>query len=82
MKDLGDIHYILKMEVHRNRNQRVMMISQHKYIAALMTTDKLGKCAPVMTPQVSGLVLEPETKLSAEQIAAQPFDYRGIVGSL
>ncbi|OWY93553.1 Gag-pol Polyprotein [Phytophthora megakarya] len=33
MKDLGDIHYILKMEVRRNREQRVMTISQRKYIA-------------------------------------------------
>ncbi|GMF23042.1 unnamed protein product [Phytophthora fragariaefolia] len=82
MKDLGDIHYILKMEVYRNRDQRVMMISQRKYIAELITKYKLGESAPVMTPQVPGLVLEPEPKLSAEQFAAQPFDYRGIVGSL
>ncbi|GMF58873.1 unnamed protein product [Phytophthora fragariaefolia] len=82
MKDLGDIHYILKMEVHRNRDQRVMMISQRKYIAELIKKYKLGECAPVMTPQVPGLVLESETKLSAEQIAAQPFDFRGIVGPL
>ncbi|GMF32064.1 unnamed protein product [Phytophthora fragariaefolia] len=82
LKDLGDIHYILKMEVRRNRDQRVMMISQRKYIAELITKYKLGESTPVMTPQVPGLVLEPETKLSAEQIAAQPFDYRGIVGSL
>ncbi|POM64450.1 Retrotransposon Tca5 Polyprotein [Phytophthora palmivora] len=31
-----------------------------------------------MTPQVRGLTLEPETKMSAKQ----PSDYRGIVGSL
>jgi len=37
---------------------------------------------PVMTPQVPGLTLEPETKMSAEQIAAQPFDYRGLAGLL
>ncbi|KAE9307873.1 hypothetical protein PR003_g20891 [Phytophthora rubi] len=82
MKDLGDIHYILKMEVHRNRAQRTMMISQRKYIAELISKFNLVNSTPVMTPQVSGLALEPETKLSAEQIAAQPFDYRGIVGSL
>ncbi|GMF45431.1 unnamed protein product [Phytophthora fragariaefolia] len=80
LKDLGDI---LKMEVHRNRHQRVMMISQRKYIAELITKYKLSESAPVMTPQVPGLVLEPETKLSAEQIAAEPpFDYTGTVGSL
>ncbi|POM58367.1 Polyprotein [Phytophthora palmivora] len=81
MKDLGDIHYILKMEVQRNREQRVMMISQRKYIAELITKYKMVDSAPVMTPQVPGLTLEPETKMSAQQIAAQPYDYRGIVGS-
>ncbi|OWY90842.1 LOW QUALITY PROTEIN: Integrase, catalytic core protein, partial [Phytophthora megakarya] len=49
MKDLGDIHYILKMEVTRNREQRVMTISQRKYIAELVA--KLVDNAPVMTPQ-------------------------------
>lgn len=34
------------------------------------------------TPQVTGIELEPETKMNAEQIAAQKFNYRGLVGSL
>ncbi|OWZ21845.1 LOW QUALITY PROTEIN: Integrase, catalytic core protein [Phytophthora megakarya] len=82
MKDLGDIHYILKMEVARNREQRVMTISQRKYIAELVTKYKLLDSAPVMTPQAPGRTLELETEMTAEQVAAQPYDYRGIVGSL
>ncbi|OWZ05093.1 polyprotein [Phytophthora megakarya] len=69
IKVLGDIHYILKTEVRRNREQE------------LITKYKLVNSAPVMTSQVPGLTLEPGTKVSAEQIAAQPYDYRGNVGS-
>ncbi|OWZ16992.1 Integrase, catalytic core protein [Phytophthora megakarya] len=36
MKDVGDIHYILKMEVRRNREKRAMTISQHSYINDLL----------------------------------------------
>ncbi|KAG3010793.1 hypothetical protein PC121_g14993 [Phytophthora cactorum] len=82
MKDLGDIHYILKMEVHRNRDQHAMTISQRKYIAELITKYKMVESSLGLTPQVPGLVLQPETEMSAEQIAAQPFDYSGVVGSL
>ncbi|GMF16671.1 unnamed protein product [Phytophthora fragariaefolia] len=57
MKDLEDIHYILKLEVHRLRDQRVMMISQRKYIAELITKYNLGDSAPVLTPQGPGHVL-------------------------
>ncbi|POM69384.1 LOW QUALITY PROTEIN: Integrase catalytic core protein [Phytophthora palmivora] len=81
-EDIGDIHYILKMELQHNREQRVMMVSQRKYIVELITTYKMVDSAPVMTPQVAGLTLEPDMKMSAQQIAAQPYDYRGIVGSL
>jgi hypothetical protein len=43
MEDLGDIHYILKMEVQRNRDQRVVMIPQRKYIADLITKIQHGQ---------------------------------------
>ncbi|OWY96110.1 Gag-pol Polyprotein, partial [Phytophthora megakarya] len=35
MKDVGDIHYILKMEVRRNREKRTMSISQQSYVNEL-----------------------------------------------
>jgi hypothetical protein len=82
MKDLGDIHYILKMEVRRNRAENIMTISQHNYVNELVKKFNMEKSAPVATPQLRGVELEPETEMSAQQIAAQRFDYRGLVGSL
>jgi hypothetical protein len=82
MKDLGDIHYILKMEVTRDRARRLMTISQRQYINDLIKKFNLEENKPVATPQLVGEQLLPELGMTAVQIAAQGFDYRGIVGSL
>jgi len=39
-------------------------------------------CNSEPTPQAKRVVLEKEVKLTPDQISAQPFDYRGLVGSL
>ncbi|OWZ06546.1 Gag-pol Polyprotein [Phytophthora megakarya] len=36
MKDLGDIHYLLKMEINRDRANKILSMSQHKYIMVLL----------------------------------------------
>ncbi|GMF64036.1 unnamed protein product [Phytophthora fragariaefolia] len=82
MKDLGDIHYILKMEVRRNRENKTMSISQHQHILDLLKKYKIEKSSAVTTPQLAGRELEPETNTSAAEIGAQNFDYRGLIGSL
>ncbi|KAJ8509101.1 hypothetical protein ON010_g18802 [Phytophthora cinnamomi] len=82
MKDLEDIHYILKMEVRRNRKNRTMTISQHKYIDELLDKFNMGHCTAVTTPQLKEVELVAETKMSPQEIAAQKFDFRGLVGSL
>ncbi|GMF57827.1 unnamed protein product [Phytophthora fragariaefolia] len=79
MKDLGDIHYILKMGVRRNRENKTMSISQHQYILDLLKKYKIEKGSAVTTPQLAGHELEPETNMSAAEIAAQNFDYRGLM---
>ncbi|POM79290.1 Retrotransposon Tca5 Polyprotein [Phytophthora palmivora] len=54
-----------------------MSISQHRYILYLLKKYNIENSSVVATPQVTGLELKPETKMTAEQIAAQKFDYRG-----
>lgn len=83
LNDLGYIHYILKMKVQRNREESTMSISQHQYILKLLHKYNIENSSEVAPPQVAaGLELEAETKLIAEPIAAQKFDYIGLVGSL
>jgi hypothetical protein len=54
MKDLGDIHYILKMEVRRDRARRAMTISQRQYTNNLIEKFGITESKPVSTPQLVG----------------------------
>lgn len=59
-------------------------MSQHKYIHDLLHKFNIQDCNTGPTPQAKSAVLEKKTKtvMTLDQIAAQPFDYRGLVGSL
>ena len=57
-------------------------MSQHKYIMGLLHKFHMTECEPVPTPQAKSAELQKETTLTPAQIAAQPFDFRGLVGSL
>ncbi|GMF48173.1 unnamed protein product [Phytophthora fragariaefolia] len=82
MKDLGEIHYMLKMEIKRDRAQYILSMSQHRYILGFLRKLNMEDCNPVPTPQAKRVVLEKEVKFTTDQITAQPFDYRGLVGPL
>jgi hypothetical protein len=82
MKNLGEAHYLLKMEIKRDRSKRMLSLSQHKYIHDILTRYKMEECNIEPTPQAKSVVLEKEISMTPLEIAAQPFDYRGLVGSL
>ncbi|KAF0702658.1 hypothetical protein AaE_015796 [Aphanomyces astaci] len=82
MQDLGDLHYILKMEVKRNRVDKTMSLSQTKYIHDLLAKFGVQDSTAVSTPQVVGVDLVAEAIMTQDEIAKQPYDYRGLVGSL
>jgi len=82
MKDLGEISYILKMEVTRDMEKKQMTISQKKYIMDLLKKFGVEDLKVATTPQKKDEKLVAESNMSKEMIAVQPFDYRGLVGSL
>ncbi|OWZ08421.1 Gag-pol Polyprotein [Phytophthora megakarya] len=75
MKDLGELHYLLKMEIKRNLEKKTLRLSQQK-------KNKMKDCTIAPTPQAKSVDLEKEANITPDKIAAQPFDYRGLVGSL
>jgi hypothetical protein len=82
MRDLGDVNYLLKMEIKRDIENKITTISQKKYVCDLLKKYNMENSKGVDTPQIVGNKLYPETGMSAQEIADQPFDYRGVVGSL
>ena len=44
MKDLGDASYVLGIEIHRDRAQRVLGLSQKAYIEKMLNRYNMDKC--------------------------------------
>jgi hypothetical protein len=57
MKDLGELHFFLGMEVERNRDERLLRINQIKYLKEILKHFQMEECKPIRVP------LDPKVKL-------------------
>ncbi|KAK1616455.1 hypothetical protein QYE76_021972 [Lolium multiflorum] len=78
LKDLGDLHYFLGLEVHRKDTR--LLLTQEKYVTDLLTRFGMSSCTPCPTPlsTTDTLALTDGTPLGSEDISR----YRSIVGAL
>ena len=76
MTDLGEIHWILNMEVTRDRKNRIIRLSQSQYIESILERHGMADCRPVSTPMEANLKLE---KLVAAEVDVH--DYQSTTGS-
>ncbi|KIL57633.1 hypothetical protein M378DRAFT_16140, partial [Amanita muscaria Koide BX008] len=77
MTDLGEVCWILNMEVTRNRQERTIRLSQSQYIEDILERHGMAECKPVHTPMDSKLKLE---KLHAPEVNVK--EYQRLIGSL
>ena len=80
--DLGEIHYLLKMEICRDRKNRILTISQRRYIEDLIARYGQQNAPIAPTPQSANCTLEPEVKMTEKEVYSQPYKYRELVGAL
>jgi len=78
IKDLGDLHYFLGIEVNRSRDG--LVLSQSRYAGELVKRAGMSDCRPVDTPLSASekLSMADGVKLDAESAT----NYRSIVGAL
>ena len=79
MDDRGELHFILGMEVNRDRNKRILTIDQKLYLKNVLKRFGMEDCKPVSTP------IEPGTKfrkLTADEEVIDESLYQAAVGSL
>ena len=79
MDDRGEVHHILGMEVIRNRNKKLMTISQKLYLEEVLRRFGMEDCKPVAIP------MEPNkkfNKLSADEEPADEKQFQAAIGSL
>jgi hypothetical protein len=79
MKDLGDLHFFLGMEVERDRAQRLLYINQIGYLKEILKRFRMEDCKAI------GVPLDPKTKLKKnvnmdDEMVKVP--YQQAVGSL
>ena len=58
MMDLGDVNWILNMEVTRNCPKRTIQLSQSQYIENILERHGMADCKPATTPMEVNLKLE------------------------
>ena len=71
MKDLGEAHYILGMQIARNRAEKSIHLHQHQYITMVLERTGMADCKPVSTPTDPNTKLEPTA--ATEATTSEPF---------
>jgi hypothetical protein len=55
MKDLGEAYYVLEIEIHSDRRNGVLELSQKSYIEKVLKKFNMHKCNPTPAPIVKGI---------------------------
>ncbi len=79
MKDLRELHFFLRMEVERNRDQRLLCINQIKYLKEILKHFQMEECKPI------GVPFDPKMKLQRNANGndeSKGFPYQQAIGSL
>jgi hypothetical protein len=58
MKDLDEASYVLGIEIHRDRRNGVLGLSQKSYIEKVLKKFNMHKCNPTLAPTVKGVKFE------------------------
>jgi hypothetical protein len=84
MKDLGDVNWILGMQVKRERKNKILIINQKLYCEKMVETYKMNECKSSSTPRDSSMKLSkddsPQNEKEKEDMKNVP--YQQLVGSL
>jgi hypothetical protein len=79
IKDLGELHFFLGVEVEWNRDERLLRINQIKYLKEILKRFRMEDCKPI------GVPLDPKVKLQNNTDGndeLKGFSYQQAVGSL
>lgn len=82
--DLGELHWLLGMEIKRDRDARTLGMSQKAYVESILRRFNLEEQKPLSTPMDDKVQLSRSmAPVTAEDYALmRDVDYRGAVGAL
>ena len=83
-KDLGEAHYVLGIEILRDRSRGILGLSQKTYIDRILKRFNLQSCAPGKAPILKGNKISksqcPDNDVDKARM--QTVSYASVVGSL
>ena len=84
MKDLGEIHYILGVQITRDRGNHMIYFSQQKYVENILERFGMEDCKPLAIPLDSNskLLRDMNPQIPEEIEAMKNVPYQSVVGSL
>ena len=84
MKDMGEAHYVIGIEIHHNRSLGMLGLSQKSYISSVLKRFLMENCAPGKAPIVKRDKLRklqgPQS--DSERLAMKDKPYAALVGCL
>ena len=84
MKDLGAANFILRMEIRKDRANKMIVLNQRKYVDTVLQRFSMQESKPVKVPILVGVKLSveqcPKTHEEEEDMSRVP--YASAVGSL
>nr|GEU43932.1 putative zinc finger, CCHC-type [Tanacetum cinerariifolium] len=84
MKDLGEASYVIGIEIHQDRANGKLGLSQKAYIERVLNRFNMQQCSPTVAPVIKGDVFGShqclKTKVEYEEMNQIP--YASVVGSL
>nr|GEY99608.1 integrase core domain, putative [Tanacetum cinerariifolium] len=84
MKDLGEASYVIRIEIHRDRTNGRLGLSQKAYIERILNRFNMQHCSPTVAPIIKGDVFESHQllKIEVEYEEMRRIPYASVVGSL
>ncbi|KAE8691333.1 protein TOPLESS [Hibiscus syriacus] len=84
MKDLGSKNKILGMQIHRDRSNRKIWLSQNNYLKKILSQFNMQDCKPIYTPLPINFKLSSSMSHGSEEEKMDMYrvPYASVVGSL
>jgi len=77
ISDLGDVHWLLGIEIIRDREAHTIALSQQAYIESILKDFKMTDCNAIATPMEKGIIFShdqcPRTNAEQEEMSSRPY---------
>jgi Reverse transcriptase (RNA-dependent DNA polymerase) len=77
LTDLGEVRWILNMEIFRDRKRRTISLSQQQYVETILERHGMSECRPVSTPVATNTKLD-----KLEEAEVDTLQYQSQLGAV